>query len=264
MRFVIVSRNFGRKERMSTRFHIGAKGLEGSLTAYAKRFDLLEVRADSKLPPEAALRRWRKSVPPHFDFSVIGGAHLSLLKPGPALEKDLELAIATISALQARCFVLQTPVDVTPGAVSRDRMARLLDRLPRDATHVIWEPRGVWEAEAAAAAAKKWGVVLGNDPARDDVPDGPVSYGRLRSLGETRSFGAAALGRIVEKIGERRDAYVVIETSSALSECKELRRLAQGSKRGGGAKAGMVVKPRGGSKTIKPATPLKVRDDEQE
>jgi uncharacterized protein YecE (DUF72 family) len=248
---------------MSTRFHIGAKELQGSLTAYAKRFDLLEVKADAKLPAASALRRWRKSVPPHFDFAVIGGAHLSLLKPGAALEADLDLTIAAISALQARCLVLQTPVDVTPGAVSRDRMARLLERLPRDATHVIWEPRGVWEAEDAAAAAKKWGIVLGVDPARDAVPDGPVSYGRLRSLGETRSFGAAALGRIVEKIGERRDAYIVIETSSALTECKELRRLAQGKKRDG-SRAGLVVKPRGASKSMKPSSVLKVRDDEQE
>jgi uncharacterized protein YecE (DUF72 family) len=249
---------------MTTRFHIGAKELQGSLTAYAKRFDLLEVRADTKLPALPALKRWRKSVPPHFDFAIVGGPHLSLLKPGAQLEADLETTIAAISALQARCFVLQTPVDVTPGAVSRDRMARLLDRLPRDATHVIWEPRGVWEVEDAAAAAKKWGVVLGVDPARDNVPDGPVSYGRLRSLGETRSFGASALQRIVDKIGERRDAYLVIETSSALSECKELRRLAQTTKQRGGAAKGMVIRPRGASKTLKNPSVLKVRDDEQE
>ena len=260
---MIVSRTLVRKERMSTRFHIGAKELQGSLTAYAKRFDLLEVRADAKLPATSALRRWRKSVPPHFDFAVMGGAHLSLLKPGPALDSDLELTVATIAALQARCFVLQTPVDVTPSAASRERMARLLERLPRDATHVIWEPRGVWEVEDAAAAAKKWGVVLAVDPARDNVPDGPISYGRLRALGETRSFGASALGRIVEKIGERRDAYLVVETSSALTECKELRRLAQGSKRAAGTKMGTTLKPRV-AKSVKPGSVLKVRDDEQE
>jgi len=249
---------------MSTRFHIGAKELQGSLAAYAKRFDLLEVRADAKLPATTALKRWRKSVPPHFDFAVVGGSHLALLKPGAALEAELAAAVGAIAALQARCFILQTPVDVTPGGVSRDRMARLLERLPRDATHVVWEPRGVWESEDAAAAAKKWGVVLGVDPARDNIPDGPTAYGRLRSLGETRSFGASALERIVDKIGERRDAYIVIETSSALGECKELRRLAQSSKKSGTAKAGMVVRPRGGAKAARQASVLKVRDDEQE
>ncbi len=244
---------------MPTRFHIGAKELQGSLTAYAKRFDLLEVKADAKVPAITALRRWRKSVPPHFDFSVIAGARLALLKPGAELDAELETAVAAIAALQARCFVLQTPVEVTPSVPSRERMARLLDRLPRDATHVVWEPRGVWELEEAAKAAKKWGIVLGVDPARDDVPDSAVSYGRLRSLGETRSFGPSALQRVVDRIGNRRDAYVVIETASALGECKELRRLSQQKQGKGGG--GMVLKPRG---TTHPATSFKVRDDEQE
>lgn len=247
---------------MATRFHIGAKELQGSLTAYAKRFDLLEVRADAKAPNKDALKRWRKSVAPHFEFSILAGPHLSLLKPGEALDKDLDLAISMIAVLQARCFVLQTPVDVTPSALSRDRMARLLDRLPRDATHVVWEPRGVWEVEEAAKAARKWGVVLAVDPARDDVPEGPTAYGRLRSLGETRSFGPSALARVVDRIGDRRDAYVVIETSSALAECKELRRLAQRGK--SKSAGGLVIKPRAGSKASKIASVLKVRDDEQE
>ena len=244
---------------MPTRFHIGAKELQGSLTAYAKRFDLLEVKADAKVPALTALKRWRKSVPPHFDFSVIAGPRLSLLKPGPELDAELETAATVIAALQARCFVLQTPVDVTPSALSRERMARLLDRIPRDATHVVWEPRGIWEVEEAAKAAKKWGVVLGVDPARDDVPEGPIAYGRLRSLGETRSFGPSALQRVVDRIGQRRDAYVVIETTSALAECKELRRLSQQKKGKGGG--GMVLKPRGNAR---PAPAFKVRDDEQE
>ncbi|MGH7282504.1 MAG: hypothetical protein ACRELY_13340, partial [Polyangiaceae bacterium] len=130
------------------------------------------------------------------------------------------------------------------------------------ATHIVWEPRGVWENEDAAAAAKKWGVVLGVDPARDDVPDGPTAYARLRSLGETRSFGPTALARIVDRIGERRDAYVVIETSSALVECKELRKLAHRGKKSG--RTGMVLKPRAGTKAARLANVLKVRDDEQE
>src|SRR5207248_9892413 len=112
-----------------------------------------------------------------------------------------------------------------------DRMAKLLDRLPRDATHIVWEPRGVWEVEDAAVAAKKWGIVLAVDAARERVAAGPVAYARLPALGETRSYGTAALERVVHAIGARRDAYVVFETASALAECKKLRSLAQGSKK---------------------------------
>ncbi|WP_394830906.1 DUF72 domain-containing protein [Pendulispora rubella] len=241
---------------MSTRYHIGAKGLRGSIEAYAKRFDLLEVQADAHSPSPTALRRWRKAVPPHFEFCVVAGKSLAAVKDSPELARELEMAVETITALQARCFLLSTPVEVTPSSVWRERMARLLERLPRDVTTIVWEPRGVWEHEQAAASAKKWGVVLSVDPVRETVPPGPAAYIRLRALGETHSYGESALSRVISAIGPRRDAYVVLETSSALTECKTLRRLAargDGAERGGG---GRVVRPR--------VATMKVRDDEQE
>jgi uncharacterized protein YecE (DUF72 family) len=244
---------------MATRFHIGAKELRGGIDAYAKRFDLLEVvlheAGDKRTISTTTMRKWRKSVPPHFDFCVVVGPNVAKLKPCTALDQELEAAHAAIDALQARCVLLRTPSDVTPGTVWRDRMVRLLDRMRRDATRVIWEPRGVWEVGDAALAAKKWGVVLAVDPARDPVPAGPVAYARLRALGETRSYGASALERVVKAIGPRRDAYVVIETDKPLDEAKTLRRVAQGAgKKDGGF--GRVLRPR--------AATVKVRDDEQE
>jgi len=243
---------------MSTRYHIGAKGLRGGIPAYSKRFDLLEVQADANSPSTAALRRWRKGVPPHFEFCVVAGKHLAAVKDTPELARELQLAVESIAALQARCLLLQTPIEVTPSALWKERMARLLERLPRDVTSIVWEPRGVWEHEAAQAAAKKWGIVLSVDPVRESVPPGPIAYVRLRALGETQSYGESALGRVMTAIGARRDAYVVLETTSALTECKTLRRLASrgdgGAERGG---SGRVIRPR-------VATTMKVRDDEQE
>src|SRR5207249_1771185 len=131
------------------------------------------------------------------------------------------------------------------GAVWRDRMSRLLDRIPRDATHIVWEPSGVWSVEDAAAAARQWGIVLAVDAARDPVPAGNVAYTRLRALGETRSFGESALERVVDAIGTPRDAYVVIETATALEECKRLRAIAQRPRSSLGG-MGRLVRPRGG------------------
>ncbi len=243
---------------MGTRFHIGAKDLRGDIAAYAKRFDLLEVPTDPKHAATAAtLRRWRKNVPPHFEFSVVAGPGLAKLKASPELDADLATALAAVEALQARCLLIQTPAGVTPSALWRERMATLLDRLPRDATQVVWEPGGVWEVEDAAVAAKKWGIVLCVDPSRDPVPAGPVSYARLPAMGETRSYGASALERIVDAVGVRRDAYFVLETTTALSECKALRRIGQGAAKnapiGGTAR---ILRPRGAT--------VRVGDDEQE
>ena len=68
---------------MATRVHIGSKELRGDIAAYAKRFDLLEIRgveaANLKLAPTTAtLKRWRKAVPPHFEFGVIAGPSVGI------------------------------------------------------------------------------------------------------------------------------------------------------------------------------------------
>ncbi len=211
-------------------------------------------------PTLSTLRRWRKQVPPHFDFSVVVGPAASELKAGKELDLDLDTAMAAADALQARCMLVVTPAHVTPAQVWRDRLAKVAERLKRDATFVAWEPRGVWETDDARRVARALDVLLVVDPFRDPVPEGPVFYGRLRALGETRSFGTTALERVVLAIGARRDAYVVIETQSALAECKRLRQLSQGRPKQGGM--GRVIRPRDASPAM--AAALRVKDDEQE
>ena len=256
----------GATSRMSTRWHFAAKDLRGAIAAYAKRFDLLEVRValgpqpgsgeEASMPAVATLRRWRKSVPPPFDFAVVAGPHVGRVKPSSAAEGELKAACAAVDALHARCFVLRTPPEVTPAALWRDRIAKIVDRVARDATHFVWEPSGVWETAEAAAQAHAWGILLAVDPAREAVPPGPVAYLRMRALGETHSFGPLALERIVRAVGERREVFVVIETDSPLNEVKHLRRIVRATRRqkklGGGAR---LVRPRGN---------IVVRDDEQE
>jgi len=256
----------GPARSMNSRWHIGAKELRGAIAAYAKRFNLLELRvtlgspahpdAPGFTPTLATLKRWRKSVPPTFDFSVVAGPALSRAKPSELGDRELEAARAAVDALQARCFVLRTPSEVTPAPVWRDRIAKIIARVPHDVTHFVWEPSGVWEVETAAAQAREWGIVVAVDPARDPVPAGPVAYLRMRALGETRAFGPIALERIVRAVGARRDVFAVVETDSALVEAKRLRQLVKSARAaapvGGGAR---LVRPRGG---------IVVRDDEQE
>ncbi|HVH41392.1 MAG TPA: DUF72 domain-containing protein [Labilithrix sp.] len=246
---------------MATRVHIGSKELRGEVAAYAKRFDLLEVRgmdaASLKLAPSTAtLRRWRKAVPPQFEFAVVAGPNVGKLKPSEALETELEAMLSTAKVLESRLFVIPTSPDVTPSKLWRDRFEKLLERIPRDASAVVWEPSGLWEHEDAAVQAAKWGVVLSVDPSRDIVPVGPVAFARLRAVGATRAYSTAALEKVAAAIGERRDAYVVIETQGALKEAKTLRRLirAAGSRKTGGLTR--LVRPRG--------APIEFREDDEQ
>jgi len=73
----------------ATRLHVGTKDLRGKLEAYAKRFDLLEVRGEAasdlkKAPSASTLRKWRKAVPPTFEFAVTAGPNLSKVKASDA------------------------------------------------------------------------------------------------------------------------------------------------------------------------------------
>lgn len=250
---------------MSTRWHIGAKQLRGAVAAYAKRFDLLEVRVaiagesaepdGSTSPGLATLRRWRRSVPPSFDFAVVAGSQLARVRPGDDAERELEAAKAAIDALHARCFVLRTPPEVTPAAVWRERITKLASRFPRDVTHFVWEPGGVWEVEDAAGLARACNLVLAVDPAREIVPPGPTAYLRLRALGETRAFSSATLERVVNAVGPRRDVFAIIETDSALVEAKRLRSLVRRLRSATSGSARPLRSRVGG---------IVVRDDEQE
>jgi uncharacterized protein YecE (DUF72 family) len=235
---------------MATRLHIGTKELRGDIKAYAKRFDLLEVRGPAaaslkQAPSTATLRKWRRGVTPAFEFAVVAGPGIGKVKASDHLEAELEWLLTTATTLEARVLVIPTAPDVTPSKLWRDRFAKLLERLPRDATAIVWEPSGLWEHEDAAVQAKAWGVVLSVDPTRDVVPVGPVAFARLRSVGGTRAYSTAALDRVAAAIGERRDAYVVLETAGALTEAKALRRAirALGSRKVGGG--GLLFRPRG-------------------
>lgn len=243
----------------STRFHIGAKQLRGKLAGYAKHFDFLEVTvrlATGKASPEPTLRtlrQWRKQVPPHFDFCVVAGPAVGRLKGGPEFDAELKASLEALNALEARCFLLRTPADVTPAPLWRERLASLVKRLPTDATYVVWEPSGPWEVEEAGRFARRLGITLSVDAAREAVPPGNVAYARLRALGETRSFGPTALERVVRAIGPRKDAYVVIESDAARKQSARLRDLLlTGAPAVGGER---LIRPRGG---------LRVSDDEQE
>ncbi|CAN5179809.1 hypothetical protein BH09MYX1_BH09MYX1_51930 [soil metagenome] len=242
---------------MATRFHIGAKQLQSGIAAYAKRFDLLEVRLaaiDAPAQGLATFRKWRKQVPPHFDFTVVVGPAAARLRAGKDLDADVVWAKEVADALQARCVLVPTPADVTPTALWRDRLAALAERLKREATNVVWEPSGIWEVPEAGRVARQLGLTLSADAAREALPPGPVAYTRLRALGETRSFGPAALERVVHNIGPRRDAFVIFETDGALAECKRLRQIASKKPGKGDGGLGRVVRPR----------TIQVKDDEQE
>jgi hypothetical protein len=73
--------------------------------------------------------------------------------------------------------------------------------------------------------AETLGVTLVRDPARDDLPEGPVAYGRIQALGTGGRVRSSAIERAAERLEGFAEAYVVLEGDNALRAAKDLRGL---------------------------------------
>jgi uncharacterized protein YecE (DUF72 family) len=199
-----------------SRIYIGLPQLEGKLTSYAKRYDLVEVRPlDTPLPKPSALRRWREQAPPAFAFSVVLPQAVSTFDRSGGFEPALNLALETATALQAVCLVLATPPSLRPTQANRQRIIELAEKLPRGGQVLAWQPSGMWEPADVLATAAAAGYVPVFDAAQEPLGPGPVAYTRIRALGHAGRIGAGRIARIAEQLAERRLAYVVVDATIA-------------------------------------------------
>jgi uncharacterized protein YecE (DUF72 family) len=206
--------------------HVGQAALRGDIARYARRFDLLELRAEpAKLPRAKVLRDWAKAVPENFVFSVMLPRIVGTLELTPAVSAALEQALSSAEALSAAWLVLQTPASVTPSSRTRRRLAEMLERLPRETRRVAWDPRGIWEDEEADHLAEELGVCLVRDLSRQPAPSGDVAYCRLVALGEASRVRMGAVEQVFESLSEFDEALVVIEGEGAVRAAQVLRQL---------------------------------------
>jgi uncharacterized protein YecE (DUF72 family) len=192
-----------------TRLLVGHGRLKGTLERYAKRFSLLEVTfADGHAPKTATLRKWRKSVPPSFAFSVVLPPSVCSFSEGA--DDELARALEAATALEARCLVVPTSPEVRPTQANRERLLGLFSRLPRTGVLLAWEPSGLWEPEDVHFTARGIGALAVVDASQVDPPPGPIVYTRLRDIAGT-GLSARALDRVARRLSGRREAFVVVD-----------------------------------------------------
>jgi len=207
--------------------HVGQAALRGDIARYARRFDLVELRAEpGKLPRAKQLREWVKTVPENFVFSVMLPRVVGTLEPQPELDSALEQALSSAEALSAGWLVLQTPASVRPNSRTRRRLAELVERLPRNTRRVAWDPRGIWEDEESERLAEELGVSLVRDLSRQPPASGNAAYCRLVALGEASRVRMGAVEQVFENLSEFDEALVVIEGEGAVRAAQVLRQLA--------------------------------------
>ncbi len=241
---------------MATRYYVGTSHVRGKLENYAERLDFAELvvsgEAADKPAGERTYKRWRKSVPASFQFAVVAGPALAVLEPGSAYTRGVAALQLAVDALEARCVVLRTPPSVRPTGPVRKALIDFFEAFPRDVTHVIWEPSGLWEIDDALALGRAHRAVIALDPLRDRLGAGQVAYVHLRSLGEQRTLTDTMVRRAQSALAQKREVFVLLDTTKPVADRK---RWLQTAKSAEVLEVGRLVRPRGG---------LLVTDDEQE
>lgn len=221
------------------RLFVGPATHKGDLAKLAARFDLVEIRAEGAVPRAATLRSWRRSVPPGFVFSVVLPRIVGELARGPEAEEALDRAIEVARLLEARCVLLQTATSVRPTTANRDRITRLVEKLPKLGSMVAWEPSGLWEPEEIRATARQAQVVAVLDGAQQELFAGSVVYTRVRALGGASRLSDKALDHLARQLRGRREAFVAVENPADAARIKMSLERAVTAATGGG---GVVVR----------------------
>jgi uncharacterized protein YecE (DUF72 family) len=202
-----------------------------SIARYGKHLDLLEVRLDNGAPRRRTLENMKNEAPPHLVFAVVVPKQTSALENELA-EADVAGTLDTARGLTARWIVVRTPPTARPGARTRARLTRLVELLKPAEIAVAWEPSGLLAEAEADSLAESLGVTLARDPARDDLPEAAVAYGRISSLGAAGRVRSSAIERAADRLAAFEEVYVVIEGENALRAAKDLRGLLGADKNG--------------------------------
>jgi uncharacterized protein YecE (DUF72 family) len=203
---------------------VGTTGFRGAIERYAKRLDLVELRAEpGALPRSPTLRGYRRAVPEGFVFSVLLARAVGELEPGPAFDAALKYGLEVVEALEARFIVVQTRPAATPSRRTERRLEELVTRLRATGRTLAWEPRGLWDPEQQLALAERLQLLLIRDLRRQDPPPGEVVYSRLLGLGTGARWSTDAAEIVAARLAGREAGFVVVEGAGAERGAKVLR-----------------------------------------
>ena len=210
---------------------VGQSPSKLSIARYGKHWNLLEVRLDNGAPRKRTLETMKSEAPERLAFAVLVPKAVASLE-ADATEADTTPTVETARGLGARFIVVRTPPTARPGARTRARLTKLVELLKAAEVDVVWEPAGLLAEAEAEVLAETLGVILARDPARDDLPEGRVAYGRISSLGAGGRVRNSAIERAADRLASFEEVYVVLEGDNAVRAAKELRGLLGASQNG--------------------------------
>ena len=183
---------------------------------YARQYSLLEIDCEpGSVPGKARLQACAEQAPEGFVFSLVVPSSLASLEAGDEAERAWKAAQNVARILKARWWVVRTPTAVRPTRRAREQLGSLFSRLSAGGMRVAWEPRGLWEDDAAGEAASALGAYLVQDVAKQDPAPADALYARVLALARGARVGLGLAERIAGRMHAFPEAFVAVEGSGA-------------------------------------------------
>jgi hypothetical protein len=150
-------------------------------------------------------------------------------REGPELDAGVQWVTKVADILNAFAIVVAPGADLTPGGRDRQLLGSFVKRLKSTGRQLIIAPRGLWEAETAAAFAAELGCLYGFDPLEDAAPAGKLAYARVRPMGARPRLTDGHLLQVLQNCmasGCER-LFLSIESEDAYRAMKRVRGLAE-------------------------------------
>jgi hypothetical protein len=218
---------------------------------YFEKYGLLELHPPLSFPRASTLARWRASIPSHCEVSLAvtrrthGGRDGALRFDKPGARAWLD---ESITALGPRFVLLSTGPELSTGTRDRALLARFVEDVSARGPRVVWQPRGLWEADEAERFAKENGCELALDllgasagprapGAREllglasEIRSGrAVAYGRIEALGTHARLGDGHLRRALDEAlaSGAEEIRLVVQSEDALRKAARLAAMVEG------------------------------------
>jgi uncharacterized protein YecE (DUF72 family) len=138
----------------------------------------------------------------------------------------LDKTMKFVDAMGADGIVLLTPQEFTPTKANRAALREFLQAAGLDRREIIWEPRGPWEHDQAAAFAGDLDMILAVDPLRDPPTPGKAAYFRFGPFAVMGSrVGIYDLERVAEAATSFERITCVFATPHALDDARNLKKV---------------------------------------
>ncbi len=230
---------------------VGCCGFAAARAKYFNTFRVVEVQQTFYHPPQPqTLAKWRREVPPAFEFTVKAWQLITHDATSPTYRR-LRVELSEREKSEAGSFLLtsvvlrawqtvreaadmlgadkvlfQCPASFRPTDENKTRMRKFFGSIDRGSLKLVWEPRGRWSDPEIASLCDELDLTQCVDPFRTKPARQGLSYYRLHGGADySHRYSDDELKELAGSCAGRGAVYVLFNNKSMFQDADRFQQL---------------------------------------